>query len=113
MNQHYAPTSVRLDSQSQNTSSWKLGTEKVNPVHISFSLPFPLAPPAPRPILHGSGSSSVLFEDEALERGVSAGRDRMCLIRARRKMNVLIKSRSRIGVSFSLVDRYSDEIAMS
>jgi hypothetical protein len=44
---------------------------------------------------------------------VSAGRDRMCLIRARRKMNVLIKSRSRTGVSFSLEDRYSDEIAMS
>jgi hypothetical protein len=51
--------------------------------------------------------------DTAADRLNPGGRDSRCLIRAERYMNVLIRSRSRTGVSSSLDERYRADMAMS
>lgn len=85
-----------VDSHSQNTVEWKLGTANVNPAH-----------------------TSVLGEGDALRllamrlRGAPAGRERRCRTRACRYMYVLIRSRRRTGVSLSLVARYRHETERS
>jgi hypothetical protein len=50
---------------------------------------------------------------ESIGKGSSAGKERRCSVRAARNIYVLIRSRSRIGVSFSLVERYREDMEIS